>query len=77
MDKNFVMKELWPVGSRVELHPGTDRWMMGDRFGDVERIDRKGRVVVRLDRSGKALAFHPDRVIMIRRGKQTEHGRTR
>ena len=32
MDKNFVMKELWPVGSRVKLRPGTDRWMMGDRL---------------------------------------------
>ncbi len=28
------------VGNRVELHPGLDRWMMGDRYGDVARLGR-------------------------------------
>lgn len=28
------------VGDRVELHPGTDAWMAGDRLGTVERIGR-------------------------------------
>lgn len=44
------------VGQRVELHPGTDRWMMGDRYGEVKRINR-GSVVVKLDRSGKVMNF--------------------
>ena len=48
---------------RVELHPGTDRWMMGDRFGDVTGINTKtGRVRVKLDRSGKSLWFPPSRL---------------
>jgi hypothetical protein len=50
-------------GVRVQLHPGTDRWMMGDRYGEVVRIDRAGRVVVRLDRSGKQLRFRPENLL--------------
>lgn len=43
---------------RVELHPATDAWMQGDRFGTVERTykSRKGDFlihVVRMDVSGK------------------------
>jgi hypothetical protein len=36
------------VGARVELHPATDAWMMGDRFGVVENVGTT-RVQVRLD----------------------------
>jgi len=25
------------IGDRVQLHPATDEWMQGDRFGEVER----------------------------------------
>lgn len=28
-------------GQRVELHPATDLWMRGARFGTVEKIGRK------------------------------------
>ena len=46
----------YKVGTRVELHPATDAWMMGDRFGEVTgiKLDRT-RVVyylVTMDRSG-------------------------
>jgi len=51
----------WHVGDRVQLHPGTDRWMMGDRYGDVVRIGMK-KVHVKLDRSGKTIGFPPDRL---------------
>lgn len=37
------------VGQRVELHPATDLWMMGARFGVVTLIGRK-YVHVKLDR---------------------------
>lgn len=40
------------VGDRVELHPGTDAWMRGDRYGTVEKLGRKW-VYVRMDKSGK------------------------
>lgn len=44
-------------GQRVQLHPATDRWMMGDRFGVVTGL-KEGRVRVRLDVSGKSLWFY-------------------
>lgn len=45
------------VGDRVEIHPATDRWMVGDRFGvvttDATRSGKYGpRFRVRFDRSG-------------------------
>jgi hypothetical protein len=52
------------LGQGVELHPGTDRWMMGDRLGRIARVDEKGqRVRVKLDRSGKSLWFSPKNVM--------------
>lgn len=43
------------VGKRVQLHPGEDRWMMGDRFGVIVRVLRNGHVRVKLDKSGTVL----------------------
>lgn len=51
----------WMVGERVELHPATDAWMMGDRFGDVVGIGRKV-VKVKMDRSGKVRRVSPENV---------------
>jgi hypothetical protein len=55
---------------RVQIPAYTDRWMMGDRYGDVVKVYwRKGRakcgpedaayevVKVKLDKSGKILPF--------------------
>ena len=44
------------VGDRVQTHPATDAWMRGDRYGDVVRCSR-GKVTVRMDRSGRTLRF--------------------
>lgn len=44
-------------GERVQLHPGTDRWMMGDRYGVVTG-HIKGKIRVKLDKSGKSLLFY-------------------
>lgn len=40
------------VGDRVELHPGTDLWMRGARYGTVRGISctPKDRVRVELDK---------------------------
>ena len=42
---------------RVELHPGTDDWMRGDRYGEIIRTGRRKSgelfAVVRLDKSGR------------------------
>lgn len=40
------------VNDRIELHPATDAWMMGDRFGTIERLGTDA-AFVRMDKSGK------------------------
>lgn len=57
MDPNFFVRD-----RRVELHPCTDRWMMGDRFGRILRV-KDGVVHVRLDKSNKTFKFHPDNIL--------------
>lgn len=55
------------VGDRVELHPATDAWMQGDRFGTVARVkvyssaylSPSQTVYVRLDRSERLCGFNP------------------
>ena len=67
------------IGQRVELHPATDRWMRGDRFGVVIGIGRRREYIntatkaveqerplrIKLDRSGAVLRFHPTNVVFI------------
>lgn len=54
------------IGERVELHPGTDAWMRGDRYGEIVAVvERKGHPVsvrVKMDRSGRVLRLDPSRV---------------
>jgi hypothetical protein len=53
------------ASDRVELHPATDLWMRGARFGTVDRIE-SGKVWVQLDKvSGKRIAFNPDDLTVI------------
>lgn len=52
----------YATGDRVELHPATDSWMMGLRFGTVVRVGRK-YYHVRLDRSGATVSV-PERNIL-------------
>lgn len=49
-------------GQRVQLHPATDRWMMGDRFGTVQHIGRK-LVHVLMDKSNKLIRVSPDNLV--------------
>ena len=49
-------------GQRVQLHPGTDRWMMGDRYGIVIKMGRR-LVHVKLDVSGQTRKFHPSNIL--------------
>lgn len=53
----FSLKE-FDIGQRVELHPGTDAWMMGDRFAQVVKIGRK-YITVECFRSGKERRVPP------------------
>lgn len=50
----------------IELSPGTDQWMSGDRFGRVVRIDeKKGMAIVLMERSGRKLKCQPDHIYKI------------
>lgn len=42
---------------RVQLKPHLDRWMMGDRYGEIVTLGRGGMVSVKLDRSGQTRRF--------------------
>ena len=45
-------------GHRVQLHPATNAWMQGDRYGTIVQVGTK-LVTVKLDTSGRTLRFHP------------------
>jgi hypothetical protein len=44
----------FPTGQRVELHPATDLWMQGARYGVVVSAGYL-RVAVRLDTTGRTV----------------------
>jgi hypothetical protein len=58
------------VGKRIQLHPATDQWMMGDRFGVVVQVRCSSEnanefglitsVKIKLDRSGKTVKCPSD-----------------
>lgn len=50
------MRSNWKVGDRVELHPATDRWMAGDRYGEIVMVHPSG-VKVKMDRSGATIVM--------------------
>lgn len=52
-----ALRRDFPSGSRVELHPSMDRWMMGDRFGTVERVADTGRIYVTMDSGYKLRTY--------------------
>lgn len=43
---------------RVEVHPATDSWMSGDRYGIVVSVGRE-YLTVRMDASGRLRKFRP------------------
>ena len=51
-------------GDRVELHPATDLWMRGSRFGTVEKGASK-YIHVRLDATNKVVKCWPENVGLI------------
>lgn len=54
--------EFFSKGRHVQLHPATDRWMMGDRFGVITQVE-PDRVRVRFNVSGKSLWFRRDDIL--------------
>jgi hypothetical protein len=63
-DQTDLLLEQFTVGDRVELHPATDRWIRGDRFGEVVKLGRR-YVHVKLDRSGDTRQFAPENVVLL------------
>jgi hypothetical protein len=52
------------VGRRVQLHPCTDFWMQGDRYGEVTGVYPDIEVVrVKMDVSGRSLRLHPKNIL--------------
>ena len=63
-EQTDLLLEQFAVGDRVELHPATDRWMRGDRFGTVAKLGRR-YVHVKLDRSGDTRQLVPENVVRL------------
>jgi hypothetical protein len=57
-----ILRHSFRVGQRVALHPATDRWARGDRYGEVLRVGRK-LISVKLDRSGQIAKMHPSNLL--------------
>lgn len=54
------------VGERYQLHPCTDRWMQGDRYGECVKIttrDGQQRIHLKMDRSGQVASLAPSNVL--------------
>jgi hypothetical protein len=49
------------VGQRVQLHPGSYRWVLGNRYGEVIKVNRTN-IEVRLDKSGTVAKLHPSQI---------------
>ena len=47
------------VGERVQIHPATDGWAMGIRYGDVTKLGRK-LVHVKFDQLRWTLGIKPE-----------------
>lgn len=46
-------------GDRVQLHPATDLWMSGARYGTVTRVAKDGSdMLVRVDRHNRSYIVH-------------------
>jgi len=60
--KTLIERPTLPKGTRVQLHPATDMWMKGDRYGEVIGYGKarlytdygyRQPLRIKLDRSGK------------------------
>jgi hypothetical protein len=59
----FTINDFSPR-QRVQLHPGTDRWARGDRYGEVVSVGRLS-VRIHMDRSGHTIRVSPDAIVEI------------
>ena len=62
------MTPLYKPGDRVQLHPATDAWMRGDRFGEirvvgVSRVTGTPVYTIGMDRSDRFLRVQERNVL--------------
>jgi hypothetical protein len=55
---------LYNVGDRIELHPATDWWMRGARYGEVRKVNPPV-VTVKLDKVKRLVKIHYDNVLKV------------
>jgi hypothetical protein len=53
------------VGQRVQLHPATDLWMRGARYGTVVFISRSGLLTVSVDALNRNIRIHPRNLLPV------------
>lgn len=56
----YTLNDFRP-GNRVEMHPATDLWAMGARYGQIIRIGRQ-RLVVKLDKLNHTVRVSPENI---------------
>jgi hypothetical protein len=87
--KNLPVREFhkFAKNARVQLHPASDYWMQGDRYGTVVSIGRlregyeRGTedrylfrpINVKLDKSGRTVRLHPANVLEVFEGEAREN----
>jgi hypothetical protein len=63
MTKLTLTLDGFAIGQRVQMHPATNAWIRGDRYGEIIKLTSK--VHVKLDRSGRTLRCAPANVMPI------------
>jgi hypothetical protein len=64
LGKRYPNVGWFSLNDRVELHPATDAWMRGDKYGDIVKLGKK-YVHVKMDRSGKTRKVTPGLVLKL------------
>ena len=72
------------IGMRAELHPATDAWMRGDRYGDIVSVSKRSRSFldpqdprnghtfrIRMDRSGRTLTVSEGNIFRVFRADES------
>ncbi len=49
------------IGDRVQMHPATDWWMRGVKFGEVVNLGETC-LVIKLDLRPRRITVHPDKI---------------
>ena len=46
---------MYEIGDRIELHPATDEWMRGDKYGEIIKVYADSTMTVRMDKSRRLI----------------------